>query len=331
MNAPSRQRGVALLVALLVVAIAVILVAALLDRGELALARTRNTLRGEQAEAYAIGLEIYAAQGLIAALGSNEPDTHASPWAQPLPPQEVPGGVIRATMQDLGGCFNLNNLAPAALGGDPAWRPVFDDLLAALALDPGIAAAVENWLDPAKASVVEAARYLAQPLPYRPRGGPFAHVSELRLVRGVDAATYAKLAPHVCALPPGTRLNVNTATPALLQALLDRATPAAAQSLWQNGAARYGSVSEFASQLAPLGVSLRVPSSLLDVRSSYFLARGDIVLDGVPFTCFSLIERGQGGVRVLARSRGADDVLAAAAPIGADAAADAAGAVAPAR
>ncbi len=66
MTAPMRrQRGVALLVALLVVALATILIAALLDRGELALARTRNVLRGEQAEAYAQGLEAYAAEVLI--------------------------------------------------------------------------------------------------------------------------------------------------------------------------------------------------------------------------------------------------------------------------
>ena len=88
----SRQRGVALLVALLVVAIAVILVAALLDRGELALARTRNVLRGEQAEAYALGLDAYAAQVLVATANITGPDTNASPWATPLPAQEVPGG-----------------------------------------------------------------------------------------------------------------------------------------------------------------------------------------------------------------------------------------------
>jgi len=40
-----RQHGVALIVALLVVALAALLIAALLDRGELAQARTRNSLR----------------------------------------------------------------------------------------------------------------------------------------------------------------------------------------------------------------------------------------------------------------------------------------------
>ena len=59
-----RQRGVALLIALLVVALATILIAGLLDRGGLTAARTRNELREMQAENYAKGLEDYAARVL---------------------------------------------------------------------------------------------------------------------------------------------------------------------------------------------------------------------------------------------------------------------------
>ena len=48
------------------------------------------------------------------------------------------------------------------------------------------------------------------------------------------------------------------------------------------------------------------------VSSSYFQARGDITLDGQPFTFYSLIERRLGsgadsGIRVLARGRGSDE------------------------
>jgi general secretion pathway protein K len=200
----SRQRGVALLVALLVVALAVILVAALLDRGELALARTRNVLRGEQAEAYALGLDTYAAQVLMATHGASpDPDTNMSPWAAPLPAQPVPGGVIAASMRDLNGCFNLNNLAP---GNPTTWQTTFEGLLKALQLDAQLRIAVQNWLDIDKVHDEENF-YLAQAVPYRARGGLFAHVSELRLVRGVSSEVYARLAPHVCALPPGTTIN----------------------------------------------------------------------------------------------------------------------------
>ena len=313
----SRQRGVALLVALLVVALAVILVAALLDRGELALARTRNVLRGEQAEAYALGLDTYAAQVLKATHGvSSDPDTNASPWAVPLPAQPVPGGVIGASMRDLNGCFNLNNLAPGGNAGN--WVQVFDDLLGALHLDTQLRAAVQNWLDPAKIHDEENF-YLAQAVPYRARGGLFAHVSELRLVRGVTSEVYARLAPHVCALPPGTTINVNTATVPVLMGLVGSAlSQAMAERLWQNGTARW-STDQFTQQLQQLSVP--APPALaarITDRSTYFLLRGDIVLDEIPFTTWSLLEYQQGGqgggVHVLARSRGSDEALVAASP-----------------
>lgn len=311
-----RQRGVALLVALLVVALAVILIAALLDRGELAFARTRNALRGEQAEAYAQGLEAYAAQVLRTVQSeASGPDTNASPWAVPMPAQPVPGGVIGASMRDRNGCFNLNNLMPKGLAnpGYDEWHRIFGNLLQRLGLGEPIRTAVEGWLDPERARK-EANVYLAQAVPYRPRGGLFAHASELRLVRGIDGDAYARLAPHICALPPGTLLNVNTATLPLLWSLVDGMTRADAEKLWNGGHANYPNVDDFLrAPGSPGATSLR---AVLDTTSTYFLARGDVVLDEVPFTFYSLIERPRNGpIRVLQRSRGSD--AAADAPVAA--------------
>lgn len=305
-----RQRGVALLVALLVVALATILIAALLDRGELAFARTRNVLRAEQAEAYAQGLEAYAAEVLLKTQGQG-PDTNASPWAMPLPTQPVPGGTIGATMRDQNGCFNLNNLAPGAAGQEE-WGKIFQRLLDRLGLRADLRGAIEAWLDPDRAPT-ESNFYLAQAVAYRPRGGPFVHVSELRLVRGVGSEIYARLAPHVCALPPGTMLNFNTATMPVLWSLGDL-TQADAEKLWSGGQARYDGFENFR-QASGNRVAQNL-SALLDASSTYFLARSDIVLDAVPFTFYSLIERAPGsGIRVLQRSRGADAALVAPAPV----------------
>jgi general secretion pathway protein K len=305
----ARQRGIALLVALLVVALATMLVAALLDRGELGAARTRNLLRSGQAEAYAQGLELYAAQVLVKSQAQGGADTRASPWAVPMPPQAVPGGVIGATLVDRNGCFNLNNLAPSVPGGNGAWRAVFDRLLDAVGVNRALTDDVVAWLDPQSSAIDN--RYLAQPVPYRPAHRAFAHVSELRLVAGVDGEAYARLAPHVCALPAPTKINIDTASAPVLQGLADGVTAAIAQNLWQDGAAHWQDVAEFGEALRRLQV---VPPASLrqvaDVQSHWFLARGDIVLDGVPFTFFSLIQRGEGELRVVERSRGADDVLA---------------------
>lgn len=300
-----RQRGVALLVALLVVALATILIALLLDRGELAFARTRNALRGEQAAAYAQGLEEYAAVVLLRAQDQGA-DSSLSAWATPLPPQPVAGGVIGATMRDLNGCFNLNNLSPRVGSRRGAWAAAFERLLGAAGVgDARIAGAVQAWLDDSGAAN-DTNAYLAQPLPYRPRRGLFAHASELRLVAGVGADAYARLAPHVCALPPGTRINVNTADVAVLASLDEAISPALAQKLWNGGQANFGSREEFARAVP--GAPALANSPLIDVASDYFLVRGEIALDGIAFVSRSLIERGRDGIRVLERSSGSDDM-----------------------
>ena len=310
MNArPTAQRGIALLIALLTVALAAVLIAGLLDRGELALARTRNALRGEQAEAYAQGLEAYAAEVLLKDLADDPSiDTNTDIWASGLPPQPVPGGLITGSIHDLNGCFNLNNLADSANAA--SWLTLFKRLLDARGVARDIADATVAWfgVGASNGADVADAYYLAQPVPYRSAQRVFAHVSELRLVRGVTSDAYARIAPYVCALPPGTRINVNTASVPVLQALGANVTQAQAESLWQNGQAHWSGVSDFMQQSRQQNIVFDVPQSLIATTSNYFAARGDVGLDDVPFTFYSLIERSQ-GVRVVERSRGSDAAL----------------------
>jgi general secretion pathway protein K len=302
MKGPRRQRGIALLIALLTVALAVVLIAGLLDRGELALARTRNALRGEQAEAYAQGLEAYAARVLLKDLDQGGGDSNTDVWAMPLPPQIVPGGSIRASMRDLNGCFNLNNLLSPTSA--TTWAKMFGRLLGVRGVDPSVQQAVVDWLGAQGSSDASTtdAYYLAQPVPSRSARRVFAHVSELRLVRGVTSDVYARLAPYVCALPIGSHLNVNTASVPVLRTLGLNISEAQAENLWQNGQASYDN--QFRTTWGNQGIVLDVGDDAIGVASSYFLARSDIDLDGVSFTFFSVIQRP--GLIVVERSRGSD-------------------------
>jgi general secretion pathway protein K len=262
-----------------------------------------------QAQAYAQGLENYAARVLQqdwALNGGSKGDSSSSPWAVPLPPTPVPNGVIAGTMEDRNGCFNLNNLVDANGQPNASWPDKFRRLLGALRLDPSLTDAVIAWMNPQPG--IEDPYYLAQPAPYREAKRGFVHISELRLVKGVNGDVYSALAPHVCALPAGTRINVNTATPPVLMTLPGIATLEAAQRIWQEGHASYASLDE----LATLLPAIRTESGYYGVQSAYFRARADVTLDGVPFTFYSLIERrlgagADGGIRVLARSRGEDE------------------------
>jgi general secretion pathway protein K len=314
MNVRSRQRGVALLIALLVVALATVLIAGLADRGELSAARTRNVLRAEQADAYARGLEAFAAKVLVRDFEQNgDYDASGDLWSMPMPPTPVPGGTIGASLRDMNGCFNLNNLRP----GNPAvpqqkWAERFRNLLNALQIDPTLTEVVVDWLDDdgepgggTQGGGAEDSAYSALDPPYRAANRTFGHVTELRLVQGVTPAIYAKLAPHVCALPPGSLINVNTATPAVLRAIDKRITDEVANRLWNEGRARWQSVEGLFAELAQQNIPMNDVEKIgLGVKSRYFFARGDILLDGLPFRPTSLIDRE--GMRVLQRTRGSD-------------------------
>lgn len=310
LHLPRRQRGVALLTAVLAVALAVVLVAALLDRGEAARQRTAHLTRGEQSWQLLAGVEGWALRAL-ADEEAQQPgvDAAGDAWSQPLPPVEVPGGRVSGSVRELGGCFNLN-----ALDSDhrDAMRQRFERLLRALALDPGIAAAAQDWVDAdgnATPGGAEDAQYRVATPPYRAANRPFAHVSELRLVRGVDADAFDRLRPHVCALPdPMQPMNMNTASPELWMSLDERITAGMARRLWRNGSARYENATRLQEELAR---ELNLPAEplpplplLTGVSSRYFVIEADILADGLPFLYSSLLERDGGSGRVLARVRG---------------------------
>ena len=306
------QRGVALIVALLVVALATVLIAGLLDRGELTLARVRNDAREAQAFAYAQGVETYAARVLAQAVASGENNDSAnSSWGVPLPPLPVPGGMLSASMRDRNGCFNLNNLIDASGQPSTSWLPKFQRLLRVLKLDENLAAAVVDWMRPTPTP--DERYYLQQEPPYRPAQRGFVHVSELRLVRGVSADVYAHLAPEVCALPRGTLININTASVAVLMTLSSVTTEQMAKAIALDGHANFTSIEEVGKQLPGSQIECggTPPTRCYDVKSTHFVARGDVRIDGLPFTFYSLIERNYSGgaaagIRVIERSRGAD-------------------------
>ncbi|HRQ66585.1 MAG TPA: type II secretion system minor pseudopilin GspK [Xanthomonadaceae bacterium] len=290
-----RQRGVALLIAILAVALAALLVAALLETGEDARARTRNTLRAEQAHAYALGLEAWAIE-LLRRDAAEGPgfDSHASAWAQDLPPLPVPGGRVTGALRDRNGCLNLNDLVVDGQP-QPVPRQRLERLLEVLGLDLAIAAQVVDWIDidsTPESGGAEDLQYLLERPPYRAANRPFVHVSELRLLRAVNGEVYQRLRPHVCALPaPGPEINVNTASVPVLMALDPAITEPVARRLHQDGRARFSSVEDFKQALARAGVELPQMPIGIGVRSTHFVARADILIDDLPIVWYSLVQR----------------------------------------
>ena len=113
-----RQRGVALITVLLVVALVTVVCAALLLRQQLAIRSTGNQLLVRQAQYYAEGGELVAKALLRRDMSEGQVDHLAEAWANPrlrFPLDE--GGELRLRIEDLSGRFNLNSLSVSGEAG----------------------------------------------------------------------------------------------------------------------------------------------------------------------------------------------------------------------
>lgn len=300
------ERGVALLTAVLVVALAAVLIAATLDRGESALARTRNLQRAEQGWELMRGMEAWAGavlmQDLEAAPGV---DSREDAWAQDLPPLDLPEARIRGRLRELNGCFNLNSLHHDG-NDDGLAQARFERLLRALKLDPAIAAQVMDWIDadgsPRARGAEDSALLAARPA-MRAANQPFVHVSELRLLPAMSREAHAVLAPEVCVRPADSPINLNFASPALWMSLADGITPSLAERLAREGRARYESPEAVTQELEQSGLA-GVPLNGYGVGSDWFVLEVSIMVDGIVFLYSSQLQRRGDGVHVIARSRG---------------------------
>jgi general secretion pathway protein K len=291
------QRGVALLLALLLTALVTVLAVAVAGSESFALHRSGNLLRRAQAGEYLAGAELLAAARLRPLLANEQA---ATPLRLDLPWPFEPAG--RAALRDAQGCFNLNALSPQA-GDSTLAEQRFRRLLDLLDLPADIADQLLDWLDEdgeARFAGAEDDAYSRRRPPMRAANAPLADVSELRLLPAVDGKAYAALAPVVCALPPQVSLNVNSAPPLLLMALGDGLRQGAAQQLAERAAAApFDSVAAFLADGALSGTL--VDANGLTVRSDWFTLRAEVTLDGLTLQRDSLLGAERGTLHVRRR------------------------------
>ncbi|MGM0593468.1 MAG: type II secretion system minor pseudopilin GspK [Pseudomonadota bacterium] len=301
------ERGVALVTALLVVALATTTAAAMISRQQLDIRRTGNGLQYEQAYLYVNGMERWAARVLRQDGEENDVDHPLEEWATELPPIPVDGGQLAGRLEEHQGRFDLNTLVVGGTVNEQALGR-FQRLLTVLELDPALANAVVDWLDadmePRFPGGAEDPLYLAEEPPYRSANRAMVSVSELRLVYGVDAEVYAQLAPHVTALPTPAPLNVNTVTAEVMQSLADGIDAGLAALLIEGrGEEGYASMDDFLAQSELEDVAM--PVEILGVESRYFVVTSSVNFGRVNVTFQSMLERAQNNrTRVVWRSQG---------------------------
>lgn len=222
----------------------------------------------------------------------NDVDHLKEPWALRLPPMPVDNGELAGYIEDQQGAFNLNNLVA---GGkiNVAQLQRFRRLLAVLGLPDALASSLADWLDAdselQSGEGAEDEYYLSLPSPYLAANRPLADVAELARVRGFDSDVRARLNPLVSALPVNTAINVNTASPEVLSAVVDGLDLDAARALVaQRERAYFRDYTDFASRL-PRGVE--IANSEFRVKSNYFVARVRVTIGGGEARGLALLSR----------------------------------------
>ena len=305
MKRRARDRGVALITAMLITAMATMVAANLAWDNALDVRRTMVLLNRDQAFQVALGAESWVIGILHQDLEDSETDHLAEIWAMELPGLPIEGGEVFGAVQDLQGRFNVNNLIDDNGAVDEESVKQFQRLLLSLGLDQRYAGVAADWIDnDIEASFPDGAEdsiYTGMLPPYRAANQALSSVSELAAIDGMDKLTFNALEPHITALPGRTNINVNTATPAVLQSLDENMTVADVESLIaERETGGFTDVQNaFSSRVTP-----EILPSLED-STQYFQLKVVVRIDTVRITLVSVLQRGpRGDVTPILRSLG---------------------------
>ena len=304
----NRQRGVAIITALLIVAIATTVSVTISTRLQLDVRRTGNVIAGEQAYLLALTAENWSQRILKDDREENDTDHLGENWAiEAVVPIEE-GMIIKGSLTDLQSCFNLNSVLGADTDNALA-RTRLERLLGNLNIDKGHAQAIIDWLDSDLQTTIpdgaEDVYYMNLERPYRTANTPMLSISELRLIKGFeDPEVYETLLPHVCAFGVNTPININTASAEVLRSLADEISDSDVDKIIeQRNDTAFKSINEFTS-FNNLKKKITSTESL-SVDTEYFMLMTETTIGQVTVTTYSIIHRtSEGNTTVIARSQG---------------------------
>jgi general secretion pathway protein K len=294
------ERGVALILALLVVALLTALIleldadarreyreaavfrdnarAAALARSAVQLARI--TLQEDSRRKKGAGIDF---------------DTRKDLWAKPMTDAPLGDGTVTLVMDDERGKLNLNGLAGSS-ESRTAQMVRLKRLFVLLQLEPALVDALADWVDPDDVPEpygAEHAHYRSLNPPYRAANLPLQTLSELYLVKGFTDEVIRRLSPHVTVLPgtdSSTWVNINTATAEVLQSLDHRMTQGLALEIIAGRPYRTAQEADRIAGFEPLAKELRL-SDGYKVKTDRFSARMAVKVGGVTRSALAVLQR----------------------------------------
>jgi general secretion pathway protein K len=306
------QRGIALITAMVLVAIAAVLATAIGFSSAMAARRATTVFGADQSLLAGEGGEAMAAYVLRLSTTGTTALSPDQPWAQPYGPFELGEGVTLefAQIEDQQGKFNINNLASNG-ATDATSIEQFQRLLALLGLESKWAGILADWIDadsaPNTPDGAEDSVYLTQTPPYRTANIPVTSISELLVMPGFGRDRYNKLAPYITALPPGTTINICTASGQVLDALSGKSEYSNDASILATMRKDKGCAPTLPVFTASVATQAQAGlAGRIGTTSQYFRLRSIITIGTARFTLYSLLYNRDGQVRPILRSFGTE-------------------------
>ena len=296
---PQRQRGVAVITALLLTTLAITIVASLFWQQQVQVRSIENQRLQLQNEWILRGALDWAGLILREDAKYSNIDTLDEPWSVSLAETRLDqyvddgsaeGDVADASLSggisDAQAYYNLANLCP---GGtiDQAEVAVFGRLLENAQLDPALAqAAADAMAAFFKTPAATATASAGQPAPQLMG---LTQLDDLLAVPGFSPAMIDKLKGFVIFLPHPTPVNVNTAPAEVLAARIDLSLSDATALVEERNTASFRDYKDFENRM-PVK-PLTIPASQLSVMTNYFLVNGKVRMNRAGLEVQTLIKR----------------------------------------
>jgi general secretion pathway protein K len=311
---PSRQRGVALIMAVLIVALATILAVNVTFRGMVDQRRAANLFALDQGFEVALGAEAWAADILRKDAQDSQTDHYGEIWAKSLSALPIDEGVgtVEGRIDDMQGRFNVNNLVFSDGTTNATAVKQLERILAMLEIEPTWATAMADWIDadvqPGFPDGAEDSVYTGLDPPHLAANMPITRTSELMVLPEFGADRFRRLQPYITALPVGTKLNVCTAPGLVLDSLSETQRQFSLNPedlVKRRTEACFPTLDELRGTLSQAEYD-QIKDTLSE-SSTYFRATVWVTIGTTQFTLYSLLARGGAGtVRPVLRSFGAE-------------------------
>lgn len=220
-------------------------------------------------------------------------------WAMPIKNFPIGDGLLSAQIQDERGKFNLNDLPATAtdhLKLETTTKRV-KRLFELLQVNPDLVDALIDWTDPddnPRPAGAESLHYQSQKPAYRAANEKLQSLADLRLIKGFTPELIDRLSRYVTVYPleGNAPININTADPLVIQALDPEITQSIATEIVQGRPYKTKVDLDRISNFKEIGARLRPD---YEVKSELFSARLAITVNESTKTALAVLHRDDKG------------------------------------